>query len=91
MDLITGFPKVQGMDCIYGVVDRLNKYAHLFSIPFGYNASQVAYVFFRKLFKLHGLTRNIVTDRDSRFLNMFCLELLRLYRIELTPSTSYHP
>jgi hypothetical protein len=32
MDFITGFPKVQGRDCIYVVVDRLTKFAHLFSI-----------------------------------------------------------
>ena len=33
MDFITGLPKVNGKDCIYVVVDRLTKYAHLFAIP----------------------------------------------------------
>jgi hypothetical protein len=33
MDFITGFPKVQGKDCIFVVVDRLTKFAHFFSIP----------------------------------------------------------
>jgi hypothetical protein len=32
MDFITGFPKVQGRDCIYVVVDRLTKFAHFFAI-----------------------------------------------------------
>jgi transposase InsO family protein len=91
MDFITGLPKVQGRDCIYVVVDRLTKYAHLFSIPSESNASQVADLFFREVFRLHGLPRNIVSDRDSRFLNAFWQELFRLSGMELTPSTSYHP
>jgi transposase InsO family protein len=91
MDFITGLPKVQGRDCIYVVVDRLTKYAHFFSIPSEYNTSQVADLFFREVFRLHGLPRNIVSDRDSRFLSAFWQELFRLSGTELTPSTSYHP
>jgi hypothetical protein len=91
MDFITGLPKVQGRDCIYVVVDRLTKYAHFFSIPSEYNASQVADLFFREVFRLHGLLRNIVSDRDNRFLSAFWQELFRLSGMELTPSTSYHP
>ena len=32
MDFITGFPKAQGKDCIFVVVDRLMKFAHFFAI-----------------------------------------------------------
>jgi hypothetical protein len=62
MDFITGLPKVQGMDCIYVVVDRLTKYVHFFAIPLEYSASQVANIFFREVFRLHGLPRYIVSD-----------------------------
>jgi hypothetical protein len=55
MDFITGLSKVQGRDCIYVVVDRLTKFVHFFSIPSEYSASQVADIFFREVFKLHGL------------------------------------
>jgi hypothetical protein len=71
MDLITRLPKVQDMDYIYVVVDMLTKYAHFFSIPIEYKASQVANIFFREVFKLHGILRNIVSDWDNRFLNTF--------------------
>jgi hypothetical protein len=91
MDFITGLPKVQGKDCIYVVVDRLTKYAHFFAISSEYKAPQVAELFFREIFRLHGLPRVIVSDRDSRFLNAFWQELFRLAGTELTPSTSYHP
>jgi hypothetical protein len=90
MDFITGLPTVQGKDCIYVVVDRLTKYAHFFAIPTRYSASQVAELFFREVFRLHGLPKNIVSDRDSRFMGGFWQELFRLVGTELTlaPATT---
>eukprot|EP00253_Pinus_taeda_P032187 PITA_32187 len=68
MDFITGLLMVQGRDCIYVVVDRLTKYAHFFAIPTRYSTSQVAELFFKKVFCLHGLPRTTVSDRDNRFM-----------------------
>jgi hypothetical protein len=48
-------------------------------------------MFFREVFRLHGLPKTIVSDRDSRFMGGFWQELFRLVGTELTPSTSYHP
>jgi hypothetical protein len=82
---------VQGRDCISVVVDRLTKFAHFFAIPTDYKAIQVAELFFREVFQLHGLPRQIVSDRDGRFINAFWQELFRLTGTELATSTSYHP
>jgi hypothetical protein len=68
MDFIIGLPKVQDRNCIYVVVDTLTKYAYFFSIPSEYNASQVENMFFREVFRLHGIMRNTVNDRDRKFL-----------------------
>jgi hypothetical protein len=67
MYFITDLPKVQGKDCIYVVVDRLTKFAPFYDIPTEYGAVQVAELFFKEVFRLHGLPRNIISDRDSRF------------------------
>jgi hypothetical protein len=91
MDFITRLPKTKGRNCIYVVVDRLTKFAHFFSISSKYMAAQVADLFFREIFRLHGLPKNIVSDRDSRFMRAFWQELFKLAGTELTPSTSYHP
>eukprot|EP00253_Pinus_taeda_P007363 PITA_07363 len=91
MDFITELPMVQGKDCIFVVVDRLTKYAHFFAISAHYTATQVAKLFFREIFRLHGLPKTIVNDRDNRFMGGFWQELFRLVGTKLTPSTSYHP
>jgi hypothetical protein len=91
IDFITRLPRVQGRDCIYMVVERLTKYADFFAIPSKYDASQVENIFFKEVFRLYGLPRNIVSDRDSRFLGSFWKEILGLSRMDLRPSTIYHP
>ena len=48
-------------------------------------------MFFREVFRLHGLPRNIVNNRDGRFVSIFWTELFRMAGTELSPSTSYHP
>ena len=91
MDFIIGLPKLQEKDSIMVVVDRLTKYAHFFPISIHYKAPQIAELFFKEVFRLHGLPRNIISDRDSKFLSLFWKELFRLAGTKLTPSTSYHP
>jgi hypothetical protein len=91
MDFITGLPKAQGKDCIFVVVDRLTIFEHFFAISTEYNAVQVIELFFREIFRLHGLPQNIVSDRDSQFINTFWQNLFKLVGTELTPNTSYHP
>ena len=91
MDFITGLPKVQGRDCLYVVVDRLTKFAHFFAISSDYFASQVADLFFREVFRLHGLPKTIVSDRDSKFTSAFWQELFRSVAMEFATSTSHHP
>jgi hypothetical protein len=91
MDFITGLPRAQGKDCIFVVVDRLMKFAHFFPIATDFSVAQVAELFFREVFRLHGLPKTIISDRDSRFMSTFWQELFRLVGTALTHSTSYHP
>jgi hypothetical protein len=69
----------------------LTNFDHFYAIPIEYSAVQVAELFFREVFRIHGLSKNIVGDRDSLFIGTFWRELFQLVGIELTPSTSYHP
>jgi hypothetical protein len=91
MYFITGFPKAQGKDFIFVEVDRLTKFVHFFSIATDYSAVQVVDLFFWEVFRLHGLPKTIVSDRENGFMSTFWKELFRLVGTALTPSTSYHP
>jgi hypothetical protein len=73
------------------VVDILTKFSHFFAIPSKYSTTQVEKLFFKEVFKMHGFPKTIVRDRDSRFMGGFSQFFFRLFRTELTPSTSYHP
>jgi hypothetical protein len=90
MDFITRLPKTQGKDCIFVVVDMLTKFSHFFSIATDFSVAQVVELFFREIFRLHGLPKTIVSDRDNRFMSTFWQELFQLVGTALTPSTYYH-
>ena len=76
---------------MYVVVDRLTKFAHFFAISSDYSAAQVAKLFFKEVFRLHGLPKTFVSDKDNKFTGAFWQELFRLVGTELAISTSYHP
>ena len=65
-------------DCIYVVVDRLTKFANFFAISSSFSAAQVAGHFFKEIFRLHGLSKSIVSDRDGTFMSAFRKEIFKL-------------
>lgn len=91
MDFIDGLPPSKRKSILFVVVDRLSKYAHFIPMSHPYYAPKVAQVFFENVFKLHGMSRSIVCDRDSTFLSSFWKELFNLQGTHFNFSPSYHP
>lgn len=91
MDFIDGLPSSFGKTVIFVVVDRLSKTAHFMALSHPYSAMSVAQAFLDTVFRLHGLSNSIVSDRDSVFLSDFWQELFRLQGCSLAMSTAYHP
>jgi len=91
MDFIEGLPKSHGQDVILVVVDRLTKFVHFFSLHHPFIASKVVVVFMQGVFKLHGMPKSIVNDREAVFTAAFWKELFRLQGTKLAMTSTYHP
>jgi hypothetical protein len=70
---------------------QADKFVHFFAIPTEYKAIQVVELFFIEVFRLHGLPRQIISDRDGCFISVFWQELFKLVSIELAMSANHHP
>ena len=77
MDLITGLPKTKsGYDAIWVVVDRLSKCAHFAATWTEADAIDIANLLRTRVFTLHGFPNEIVSDRDPRWVNKFCTDVV---------------
>lgn len=91
MDFITHLPMVHGKSVIWVIVDRLTKYGHFIALPSGYSAIHIAVIYMTEIYKLHGIPKSIVSDRDRVFISKFWKELFRLSGTQLAFSSAYHP
>nr|GEZ63732.1 hypothetical protein [Tanacetum cinerariifolium] len=91
MDFIGGLPSSYGKTAIFVVVDRLNKYAHFVPLSHPFTAVQITQIFLDNVYKLHGLPKVIVSDRDKIFISLFWKKLFKALQVSLHLSTAYHP
>eukprot|EP00253_Pinus_taeda_P016528 PITA_16528 len=92
MDFIIGLPKSKkGNDSIMVVVDKLIKSAHFIPVQSTYREAQVVNIFMQNIFRLHGLPKTIISDRDVKFTSAFWRTLFEGLGTQLRFSTAYHP
>jgi len=90
-DFITDLPLSEGSDAVLIVIDRLTKMAHFIPSTNNMNAQQFQETFMREIFRLHGLPRDIITDRGSIFTSDLWNETTRELGIARRLSTAFHP
>ncbi|XP_074267064.1 uncharacterized protein LOC141590366 [Silene latifolia] len=68
MDFIVGLPKTQrGNNMIWVIVDRLTKLAHFIPMKDTWSKAELAKAYVKNVVKLHGVPKDIVSDRDSSY------------------------
>ena len=91
VDFITALPLSAGFDSIMTVIDRHSKMAHFIPTQKSVSAQGVADLFASQIFRLHGLPKSIVSDRDPKFTSDFWTALFKKLDVKLAMSTSDHP
>lgn len=71
MDFITQLPLSNGKTAIWVVVNRLSKSAHFIALSPKYTTVTLATLFLHMIYRLHGLPKSIISDRDPLFLSRF--------------------
>jgi hypothetical protein len=76
MDFIMSLPRTQlGYNFIWVIVDRLTKVAHFIPVKTTYFGPQLAELYMSRIVCLHGVPKNIVSDRGTQFTLKFCERL----------------
>ena len=78
-------------DSLTVIIDHLTAMVCLVPSRSNYTARNVAELIFAEIYKLHGLPKAIVSDRDSYFTSIFWSHLHALIGTQLRMSSSYHP
>ena len=81
-DFITQLPQSQGRTQIMVVVDGFTKMAHFIGLEQNATAKDVANVFLREVWKLHGLPTEIISDMDAKFSGQFWESLCKSLNIK---------
>ena len=91
-DFIVKLPKTErGNDSICVFVDKLTKVVHFVPCQEALSAKDFALLYVDNIFRLHGLSREFITDRDVRFTSAFWKGVTELLGTKLAMSSSFHP
>ncbi|MCO5597091.1 hypothetical protein L7F22_051165 [Adiantum nelumboides] len=92
MDFIVTLPiSSKGNTQILVNVDRFSKMAHFIPCKITVPAPDIASLFIQHIFRIHGLPKSIVSDRDPKFTGNFWTSLFKSLGTNLLFSSAYHP
>ncbi len=87
MDFITDLPTVKAKNSILVVVDRLTKMAHFTPCSKSIITKETAQSILDGIVRLHGLPKEIVSDRGPQFVSKFW----QLLGVDIRLSSAFHP
>ena len=92
MDFITGLPTTsQGNNAILTFIDRLTKQDHFVATKIIIDAEGVANLYMQHVYRLHGLSKSVVSDQDPSFTGELYRAIFKLLGVSLDFSNANHP
>jgi deoxyuridine 5'-triphosphate nucleotidohydrolase len=91
MDFIGELPQSQGHDAIFVIICKLTKFAFFIPTSTTLKEQDAAKLFFDKLVTFVGLPKQIISDRDTRWRNIFWKEVCEATGSKRALTTAYHP
>jgi len=90
IDIIGPLPKSNGMDMIVVIVDRYMKMIRLKATTTNISSEGIAKIYWDDIWKLHGIPRKILSDREPQFASKFMEEFTNALGTKRQLSTAYH-
>ena len=73
------------------IVDKLSKEAYFIPVKSTYKVVNIANIFMKEIFRLHGVPKTVITDCDTKFTSRFWMSLFKGMDMKLNFSIAYHP
>jgi hypothetical protein len=92
MDFIIGLPGIaRKHNVIIVVAYKFSKMVHFIPIKSTFKAIDIVDVFIKEFFRLHGMPKNIISERDVNFTLNFWKLLFAIFGMQLAFNIAYHP
>ena len=73
------------------VIDKVSKSGHFIPVKYTYKDINIVEIFMKENFRLYGIPKKVILDRDVKFTFTFWKELFAGLNTNLNFNTSYHP
>jgi hypothetical protein len=72
-------------------VDKLTKATHFVLVKMTNTTTNIAETYMREISRLHGIPKEIVSERDTKFISNLWRGLFKGFGTNMDFSTTYHP
>jgi hypothetical protein len=72
------------------VVDKLSKVTHFIPVKSTSEAIDIANIFMKEIFRMYGMPKEIISDKDTKFTSNFWKYLFVGFETKLIFSIAYH-
>ena len=91
LDFVTGLPPSDGCDTVLTIVDRFSKAVHYVPLPKLPSAAEMADLLTLHVVRLHGIPKDIVSDRGPQFTSKVWQTFCRGIGATVSLTSGYHP